>query len=149
MSHAATHVHSANAAYYTHINIVCGSAYFYPPSSPLTSSLLRLQVHWLQDQFIHPLAEWWIDTVLGTWEQSMKSIVRESFAKTTRAINGFCSFAVAILPVNRSHHKCAFHLCTATRTTGSKSYMTSLSLVSCQINRIVWNATHTDGAMCR
>lgn len=49
------------------------------------------QVRWLQDQFIHPLTEWWIETVLGTWEESIKSIIREFFAKFTRGINGVCS----------------------------------------------------------
>ena len=65
------------------------------------------QVTWLQDQFIHPITEWWIEAVLGMWEESIKAIIRESFAKFTRGINGICSWVVAILPLNRSHHQCA------------------------------------------
>ena len=45
-----------------------------------------------------PLAEWWIDTVLGTWEESLKSLIREAFANGTRVVNGFFSWVVAALP---------------------------------------------------
>jgi hypothetical protein len=31
-----------------------------------------LQIRWIQEELWFPLAEWWIDTVLGTWEESVK-----------------------------------------------------------------------------
>lgn len=31
-----------------------------------------LQGKWWKEEFWIPLAEWWIDTVLGTWEESVK-----------------------------------------------------------------------------
>jgi hypothetical protein len=62
-------------------------------------------MHWLQVQFIHPLTAWWIDTVLGTWEETLKSLVREAFAKCTRFINGVCSWVVALFRLDRTHYK--------------------------------------------
>ena len=31
----------------------------------------------MQVQFVHPVTAWWIDTVLGTWEETLKALVRE------------------------------------------------------------------------
>ncbi len=31
-----------------------------------------VQGRWIQDEFWIPLAEWWIETVLCTWEESVK-----------------------------------------------------------------------------
>ena len=42
---------------------------------------------WVQAQFIHPLAEWWLESVLGTWEESLKSVIRELFAQVIRIVN--------------------------------------------------------------
>ena len=58
-------------------------------------------------QFVHPMTTWWIDTVLGTWEETLKALVREVFAKCTRFINGVCSWVVALFRVDRTHYKCA------------------------------------------
>lgn len=33
-----------------------------------------VQGRWIQDEFWIPLAEWWIETVLCTWEESVKVI---------------------------------------------------------------------------
>ena len=35
-------------------------------------SVYCLQIRWVQEELWFPLAEWWIDTVLGTWEESVK-----------------------------------------------------------------------------
>ena len=68
-------------------------------------------MHWLQVQFIHPMTAWWIDTVLGTWEETLKLLVREAFAKCTRFINGVCSWVVALFRLDRTHYKCATLAC--------------------------------------
>ena len=44
-------------------------------------------ITWVQAQFIHPLAEWWLESVLGTWEESLKSVIRELFAQVIRIVN--------------------------------------------------------------
>ncbi|KAL0020093.1 hypothetical protein WJX79_002522, partial [Trebouxia sp. C0005] len=38
-------------------------------------------INWIQAQFVHPIAEWWLESVLGTWEESLKSLIREVFAQ--------------------------------------------------------------------
>ncbi len=43
----------------------------------------------VQAHVLHPLAEWWLSTVVGTWEESFKSVIRETFSNTTRFVNGF------------------------------------------------------------
>lgn len=48
-----------------------------------------LIVRHVQAHVLHPLAEWWLSTVVGTWEESSKSIIRETFSNTTRFVNGF------------------------------------------------------------
>ncbi len=37
------------------------------------------------------------DAWLGTWEETLKSVVRECFATMTRAINGVSAYVVALL----------------------------------------------------
>lgn len=44
-------------------------------------------VTWFQAQFIHPVAEWWLESVLGTWEESLKSLIRELFAQVIRIVD--------------------------------------------------------------
>ncbi|KAL0031744.1 hypothetical protein WJX79_004834 [Trebouxia sp. C0005] len=39
-------------------------------------------INWIQAQFVHPIAEWWLESVLGTWEESLKSLIREVFAQS-------------------------------------------------------------------
>ena len=46
--------------------------------------------------------EYWMDAVLGTWEESLKSIIRESFAQATRIVNGFFAWLLAVF--SGSHH---------------------------------------------
>ena len=61
-----------------------------------------LQARWFQQELWIPLAEWWVDTVLGTWEEGLKSLIREAFANATRLVNGFFSWVVAALPRERA-----------------------------------------------
>lgn len=51
---------------------------------------------WLQSQFVEPLVSWLTDSVLGTWEESFKAVLREGFATLTRLINGVSAWAVSV-----------------------------------------------------
>ena len=53
-------------------------------------------LRWIQAQFFHPLAEWWLENVLGTWEESLKSVIREAFGNLTRVVNGFFTSVVSL-----------------------------------------------------
>ncbi|EIE26467.1 hypothetical protein COCSUDRAFT_39557 [Coccomyxa subellipsoidea C-169] len=53
-------------------------------------------LRFIQKQFIHPLAEWWLESVLGTYEESLKSVIREAFSNLTRFLNGFFASVVAL-----------------------------------------------------
>ncbi len=53
-------------------------------------------LRWIQKQFVHPVAEWWLENVLGTYEESLKSIIREAFSNLTRFLNGFFASVVAL-----------------------------------------------------
>ena len=44
-------------------------------------------VNWLNAQFLHPIANWWLDSVLGTWEESTKSLLREFCAQSVRGLD--------------------------------------------------------------
>ena len=59
-------------------------------------------LRWIQKQFIHPLAEWWLESVLGTYEESLKSVIREAFSNLTRFVNGFFASVVALF-VNKDY----------------------------------------------
>ena len=59
-------------------------------------------LRWIQKQFIHPLAEWWLESVLGTYEESLKSVIREAFSNLTRFVNGFFASVVALF-VNKEY----------------------------------------------
>ena len=51
-----------------------------------------LMLRHIQAHVLHPIAEWWLSTVVGTWEESSKSVIREAFSNTTRFVNGFFSW---------------------------------------------------------
>ena len=53
---------------------------------------------------VHPLIELWTESVLGVWEESTKSVIRESFTNATRFVNGFFSWCLAFF-VDREHYK--------------------------------------------
>ena len=44
-------------------------------------------VNWFKAQFLHPIANWWLDSVLGTWEESTKSLLREFCAQSVRILD--------------------------------------------------------------
>ena len=68
------------------------------------------QARWFNEAVRIPLAEWWIDTVLGTWEEFLKSLIREAFANGTRVVNGFFGWLVAALPKDRALGRCGSRL---------------------------------------
>ena len=51
-----------------------------------------LMLRHVQAHVLQPIAEWWLNTVVGTWEESSKSVIREAFSNTTRVVNGFFSW---------------------------------------------------------
>lgn len=53
-------------------------------------------VRWCHGQFIVSPAQWWLDTVVSTAEESTKTAVREVFAVSTRIINGIATWLVAL-----------------------------------------------------
>lgn len=53
-------------------------------------------VRWCHGQFIVSPAQWWLDTVVTTAEESTKTAVREVFAVSTRIINGVATWLVAL-----------------------------------------------------
>lgn len=53
-------------------------------------------VNWWHGTFLEPAVTWWLDTVLGTWEESLKAFLRESFATATRLLNGTAAFFVSL-----------------------------------------------------
>lgn len=53
---------------------------------------------WFKEAVWIPAAEFWIDSIMGSGEESLKSLIREVFAFCTRIVNGFFSWVVAALP---------------------------------------------------
>lgn len=66
-------------------------------------------VKWFQAQFTHPIAEWWLDTVLATWEESIKSVIRELFSQVIRVVNNVLNALFSWFPgyqsVRTTHQK--------------------------------------------
>lgn len=66
-------------------------------------------VNWFQAQFTHPIAEWWLDTVLATWEESIKSVIRELFSQVIRVVNNVLNALFSWFPgyqsVRTTHEK--------------------------------------------
>ncbi len=57
-------------------------------------------VCWLHAHTARPLVEWWDDTVLGVWEESVKSVVREAFVQTYRFLNGASAWVLSVFDTN-------------------------------------------------
>lgn len=53
-------------------------------------------VSWWHATFLVPAVTWWLDTVIGTWEESCKVFVREAFAAGTRLINGAAAWVSGV-----------------------------------------------------
>lgn len=58
--------------------------------------VILLMLRHVQAHVLHPIAEWWLNTIVGTWEESLKSIIREAFSNTTRFVNGFFAWMVSL-----------------------------------------------------
>lgn len=61
--------------------------------------------NWLVHQ-CQAAVEWWLDAVLGTWEESLKAVIRESFAQATRLVNGIFAWLLAVFAESHQswHH---------------------------------------------
>ena len=59
--------------------------------------LVVVVINWCRFQTANAV-EAWADAVLGTWEESLKSVLRESFAISTRVVNGFFAWLLALFP---------------------------------------------------
>ena len=66
--------------------------------------VVLLLLRHIQAHVLHPFAEWWLNNVVGTWEESIKSVIREAFSNTTRFINGFFTWVVTLF-VDKDHRK--------------------------------------------
>ena len=62
-----------------------------------------LVCRWLHAQFIEPVVSFFLDTVLGSWEESMKAGVRETCALASRFTNA-CSAAAVSLFLDRRYY---------------------------------------------
>ena len=65
-------------------------------------------MNWIQAQFIHPLAEWWLESVLRSWEESIKSLIREMFAQVLNFTNGVLNALFSWFP-GYENVRTAFH----------------------------------------
>jgi lysosomal acid lipase/cholesteryl ester hydrolase len=54
-------------------------------------------VRWLHSQLVAAPAQWWLDNVLGTAEESAKAFAREAFSMAGRLVNGVATWMVSIL----------------------------------------------------
>ena len=63
-----------------------------------------LGIKWVHHQFVVPAVQLWMDTVLGTGEEVLKAWIRESFTNTTRYVNGFFAYVVALF-VDQNYYK--------------------------------------------
>ena len=61
-------------------------------------------LRWGHATFVQRPVEFWLDTVLGNWEEAAKSAVRETFGALTRWINGV---AAQVHRLHRLHRQAA------------------------------------------
>ena len=47
-----------------------------------------IAVRWAHATFVQRPVDFWLDTVLGNWEEAVKSFFREAFATSARWLNG-------------------------------------------------------------
>ena len=67
----------------------------------LTSTIVwccLVVANWFKAQFVHPVAEWYLSSVLGTWEESAKSLLRECSAQSIRVVNFVLNFLFGWFP---------------------------------------------------
>ena len=57
--------------------------------------LVVVVINWARFQFLQAV-EHWTDAVLGTWEESLKSILRENFAVGSRLVDGTFSWLLKL-----------------------------------------------------
>lgn len=52
---------------------------------------------WPHRKLVRPLVEWWEETVLGNWEESLIVFVRESFVQITRALGACARWILSVI----------------------------------------------------
>lgn len=52
----------------------------------------------------HPLVEWWLNTVVSTWEETLKLFFHELVFYSIRALNGFSAGFISVF-VDRDYYK--------------------------------------------
>lgn len=60
--------------------------------------VLYIVASWFHAQFIQPAGAWFQTTVLGSWEESIKSFVHEAFAQLLRFVNGCVTWFTKWVP---------------------------------------------------
>jgi hypothetical protein len=55
---------------------------------------------------VHPLVEWWLNTVVATWEETVKSVFREMLSTVIRFLSGVSAFLISLF-VDRSYYRSA------------------------------------------
>jgi len=77
------------------------------PGFMLLGKLLALAL-WASGFFTrkvcHPIVEWWLNSVVATWEETVKSFFREVFFFTIRAVNGFSASFISIF-VDKDYYR--------------------------------------------
>ena len=60
--------------------------------------VLYIVATWFHAQFIQPAGAWFQTTILGSWEESIKSFVHEAFAQLLRFVNGCVTWSTKWVP---------------------------------------------------
>ena len=62
--------------------------------------LLVWLLTWIHAYIVSPLVRCWEDRILGTWENVVTAVLRESFAEWTRAASGLSAWFVSLFQQN-------------------------------------------------
>ena len=68
-------------------------------ASELLRSVLIL-LRSLHTHIVAPFVHWWEETVLGSWEELVRTLVRQGFDEATRFLNGFVAWLLSLF----NHH---------------------------------------------
>lgn len=71
------------------------------PARRLLALLLSAAL-WLHASTVGAAADWLETAVLGSWEESVKSLIREAFFQASRALNAMAAFGVGLLDADYS-----------------------------------------------
>lgn len=65
---------------------------------------LLITLKWLHAQYVQSLADLILDGVLATWEESIRSVIREAFSVATHLLNSASGALLSILSGRSYHH---------------------------------------------